>query len=287
MSVGEYRCKSGFPPHTHTNTSTLTSKKKKEKNTAPDLIRFVLFITLISTSLLSPLQMRVRWGGSGFDDLKCTQLTSYSSPAQLLRQFNGFFSILLMLTCQGGKGGKRPRNCSIILAEMLSDSKNGHNFFPFTCGGKDLQLFIPQTWVSLGTNDHFCATLSCFWRWKRFVGKQGEKEEKKKPYCFKAVSAQNYGASTFPCTRYTGTPPLPICHHAVMIRRKKRTSAAVQISNREATAAWGVTTDAHDDTNANSFWKFTEFRFKICKSYDWVLFFLLVLESETRINFSS
>lgn len=66
------------------------------------MIRFVLFITLISTSLLSPLQMRGRWwwwwggggGGSGFDDLKCTQLTSYSYPAQLLKQFNCFFSVL-------------------------------------------------------------------------------------------------------------------------------------------------------------------------------------------------
>lgn len=70
---------------------TLRQKKEKRKKAPPGLIGFVLFITLISTSLLSPLQMRGRWGGSGFDDLKCTELTSYSYPAQLLRHFNCFF----------------------------------------------------------------------------------------------------------------------------------------------------------------------------------------------------
>lgn len=72
--------------------------------------------------------MRVRWGGSGFDDLKCTQLTSYSYSAQLLWQFNSFLPVLLMLACQGWSGGRRPLNCSIILAEMLSGSENSHNY---------------------------------------------------------------------------------------------------------------------------------------------------------------
>lgn len=98
------------------------------KSAAIDLIGFVLFIPLISTSLLSPLQMRVRWGGSGFDDLKCTQLTSYSYSAQLLWQFNSFLPVLLMLTCQGWSGGRRPRNCSIIPPEMLSGSEDTQDY---------------------------------------------------------------------------------------------------------------------------------------------------------------
>lgn len=72
--------------------------------------------------------MRVRWGGSGFDDLKCTQLTSYSYSAQLLRQFNGFVSVLLMLTCQGVSAG--PTNCSISSTELLHDLKTSHHFYP-------------------------------------------------------------------------------------------------------------------------------------------------------------
>lgn len=65
-------------------------------------------------------------GVLGIDDLKCMQLTSYSYPAQLLWQFNCFFSalpiffcrffFLLMVTFHGGKGGR-------TLEEKFSDSE--------------------------------------------------------------------------------------------------------------------------------------------------------------------
>lgn len=124
-----YRCNGGFfSTHTDTSTPPLWMKKK-----APDLIRFFLFITLISIPLLSPLQMRGRWGGSGFDDLKCVQLTRYSYPRVGNLTASSPFA-LLFSWCLLVKEGKVARGLtSAPLSRRRSfslSSKDGHSFHP-------------------------------------------------------------------------------------------------------------------------------------------------------------
>lgn len=133
------------------------------------------------------------------------------------RQFNCFFSVrppfLLMLTCQGGKGGKRPHICSIISAEKLfSFFKRWPQFPSFA---EIYSSFTSQSCTSVWELMTNCMQLFPSCR----CSKQQQQQRKHTPDRGEFVCR---AMSTFLCTLvYVRTPLLPICHCAIMIRGKE------------------------------------------------------------------
>lgn len=101
-----------------------------------------------------------------------------------------------MLTCQGGKGGKRPCNCSIISVEKLPDSKMATISSIHQHQERFTTLHISNLHLSWNLGPFLCNSV---WGSRCYIGKQGVKKTHLialRLFLFRAMS-------TFLCTLYT------------------------------------------------------------------------------------